>query len=84
MPVHNKIEDLRDHLFAALEGLRDEEQPLDIARAKAIAHVARVLVDSAKVEVEFLRVTGALKSTDFMPVAEDATRQLPAGRRSPS
>lgn len=84
MPVHNKIEDLRDHLFAALEGLRDEEKPLDVARAKAIADVARVIVDSAKVEVEFLNVTGRLQSTNFLPVSEDAPRQLPAGRRNPS
>ncbi|CAB4192276.1 hypothetical protein UFOVP1236_22 [uncultured Caudovirales phage] len=69
----NKIDDLRNHLFAALEGLRDEDKPLDLDRAKAIADVARVIVDSAKVEVHFLQVTGALRSTDFLPDGDVVT-----------
>lgn len=69
--AHNKIADLRDHLFATLEALRDEDKPMDIDRAKAIADVARVVVDSAKVEVKFLEVTGGLKSTDFLPVEDE-------------
>jgi hypothetical protein len=36
-----KIEDLREHLFATLEGLRDKDAPMDVERAKAIAEVAR-------------------------------------------
>lgn len=63
----NKINDLRDHLFATLEALRDEDKPMELDRAKAVADVARVLIESAKVEVDFLRVTGATKSTDFLP-----------------
>jgi hypothetical protein len=80
MPLKNKIDDLRNHLFETLEGLKDEEEPMDLARARAIAEVAKVLVESAKVEVSFLKTTGALKSTDFMPSEEDAVqlrRRLP-------
>jgi len=80
MPLKNKIDDLRNHLFETLEGLKDEEKPMDLARARAIADVAKVLVESAKVEVSFLKTTGALKSTDFMPSEEDAVqlrRRLP-------
>jgi hypothetical protein len=78
----NKIDDLRNHLFATLEALRDEDKPLDLDRAKAIADVARVIVDSAKVEVHFLQVTGALKSTDFLPDGDGPTvAALPAHRR---
>lgn len=81
--MKNRIDDLRNHLFEALEALKDEEKPMDIARAKAIADVARVIVDSAKVEVDFLKATGERKSTNFLPVPEDATAspQLPPGRR---
>jgi hypothetical protein len=61
--MKNKIDDLRNHLF-------EEEKPMDLARAKAIADVSRVIVDSAKVEVDFLKVTGGLRSTGFLP--EDA------------
>lgn len=75
MPRKNKIDDLRDHLFETLEALKDEEKPMDLARAKAIADVARVIVESAKVEVGFLKVTGALKSTGFLPDADEEQRK---------
>lgn len=83
MPKKNGIADLRDHLFATLEALQDEENPMDIARAKEIANVAKVLVESAKVEVAFLKTTGALKSTGFLPDGDDmSTRpQLTAGQK---
>lgn len=65
------IEDLREHLFATLAALRDEKNPMDLDRAKAVAGVAQVLVDSARVEVEMARVTGARVGSAFLP-------QLPA------
>jgi 2-methylaconitate cis-trans-isomerase PrpF len=55
---HN-IDDLRDHLFATLEALRDTNKPMEIERAKAIAEVSAVVIDSAKVEVKYLELTGA-------------------------
>lgn len=79
----NKIDDLRNHLFATLEALQDEEKPMDLERAKTIADVAKVLVESAKVEVNFLKVTGATKSTDFLPdgdVSVPRSRQLSAAK----
>jgi hypothetical protein len=63
----NKIEDLRNHLFATLEALQDEENPMEIDRAKAIADIANVIVNSAKVEVDFLKVTGKDRGTGFIP-----------------
>ena len=80
--MKNKIDDLRKHLFETLEALKDKKEPMDIARAGAIANVARVIVDSAKVEVDFLKTTGALRSTDFLPDgdAEKTPAQLPARR----
>ena len=67
--MKNKIEDLRNHLFATLEALSDKENPMEIDRAKAIADVARVIVDSAKAEVAFLNATGQCQPTGFMPLA---------------
>lgn len=58
--MKNKIEDLRNHLFATIEALRDEDKPMEIDRAKAIADVAKVVIDSAKVEVDHLRALDAL------------------------
>lgn len=70
MPPRNKIDDLRNHLFETLEALKDEDKPMDLDRAKTIADVSRVIVESAKVEVDFLRVTGAARSTEFLPEAD--------------
>ena len=75
----NTIDDLRSHLFDTLAALKDKDTPMELDRARTVADVARVLVDSAKVEVEFLKVTGATKSTGFLP--EDDTPKAPGGRR---
>lgn len=54
----NKIDDLRNHLFETLEMLKDPDSPMDLDRAKTIASVAQVIVNSAKVEVDFIKATG--------------------------
>jgi hypothetical protein len=64
--VKNKMTDLRDHLFAALEGLADDDKPLDLDRARAIAEVAQTIVNSAKVEVDYCRITGRQPPTPFL------------------
>lgn len=60
----NKIEDLRNHLFEAMEMLKDKE--MDIDTAKAMADIAQVIINSAKVEVQYLKETGMSKVTNFM------------------
>ena len=67
----NTINDLRTELFATLRALRDPTNPMDIERAKAIAGVANVVVASAKVEVDFAKVTGERAGTGFLPQAID-------------
>ena len=54
--MKNKITDLNNHLFAALERLSDEDitpEQLDteIERSKSIAGIAKIVVASAKVSV---------------------------------
>ncbi len=78
--MRNKIDDLRNHLFETLESLKDEEKPMDLDRARAVAEVAKVIVESAKVEVNFLKVTGAVRSTGFLPDGDDEPA-VPVGRR---
>jgi hypothetical protein len=63
--VKNKISDLRNHLFETLEALKDEEKPMDLARARAISDVAQTIIDTAKVEIEFMEVTGEMEQTEF-------------------
>ena len=78
--ARNKIQDLRDHLFETIERLKDDEKPLDLERARTIAQVAKVVVESAKVEVAFVKATGAVRSTDFLPIdgGDGDTPRLPA------
>lgn len=64
--MKNKIPDLRNHLFEVIEGLKDKDHPMDIDRAEAIAGVAQVIINSAKVEVDYLKAVGG-KGTDFIP-----------------
>ena len=52
------IDQVRSALLDTLADLRNRENPMDIERAKAVAQVASVLVDTAKVENEYLKITG--------------------------
>lgn len=66
------IDDLRTHLFDTLAALKDKDAPMDLDRAKTIAAVGKVIVETAKVEVDFLKVTNATQSTGFIPQGEKA------------
>jgi len=68
--MRNKIEDLRNHMFAALEKLSDaegaEEIKNELDRSKAIAELGKVIVESAKAEVDFVKATkGEIITTEF-------------------
>jgi hypothetical protein len=56
------ITEVRQSLLATLADLRNRESPMDVDRARAVAQVAGVLVDTARVEVEFLKATGGERS----------------------
>lgn len=56
--MSENINDLRAHLFAVLEGLRDKDHPMEIERAKAISEVAQLVINSAKVEVDYMKIAG--------------------------
>ena len=61
------ITELREHLFATLRALRDKDAPMDVDRARVISQVAATVIDSARVEVEHMRVTGEHAGTGFLP-----------------
>lgn len=68
--MKNKIEDLRNHMFLALEKLSEaestEEMQKELERSKGIAEIGKVIIDSAKVEVDFLKATGGdVITTEF-------------------
>jgi hypothetical protein len=70
------ISQLREHLMATLADLRDRERPMEPDRARAVAQVAGVLVDTARVEIDYLKVTHQDRS-GFL--AEDDPTALPNG-----
>lgn len=74
--MKNKITDLRDHMFAQLErlgqeNLTAEELQQEIERAKAISEVGKVIVESAKTEVLHLKLTGRLHESKPKFLNED-------------
>ena len=72
------ITQLRQHLMDTLADLRDRANPMEPDRARAVAQVASVLIDSAKVENEYLKMTGQDRS-EFLEQPEEATPTLPNG-----
>lgn len=72
-----KIENLRQLLFQAMEKLLDADNPMDVGQAKAVANVGRVLVESAKVEVAYMKLRGTIGSGSGF-LADDA-KQIESG-----
>lgn len=75
---NENITDLREHLFAALRGLTDKTNPMDVDRARAVSDVAQVIINSAKVEIEHMKITGNEKGSDFI-VAAITANPAPVG-----
>lgn len=74
--MKNKVEDLRNHLFAELERLGDESLEGDalvqeVTRARAISEVAGRVIESAKAENDYLKIVGGERSgSGFLPPPE--------------
>lgn len=69
--MQNKYEDMRNHLFEQLERLRDadsSEIENELKRAREVSNVSGRLIESAKVEVDFLKAAGDLQESGEMKV----------------
>lgn len=75
--MKNKIEDLRNHMFESIERLMDKDLDLEeeVKRSKAVADVAQTIINSAKVEVEFMKAVGQSEAAFFN------TKQLGPGEK---
>jgi hypothetical protein len=69
----NKIEDLRNHLFETIEMLKDGD--IDIEKAKTIADLSQVIVNSAKVENDFLKIVES-NGSGFFPIETEEVKKL--------
>lgn len=84
MPENNdSIKELRSLLFETIRALKDKDTPMEIARAKTIAEVAQVVINSAKVEVDYMRLRGDRGAgTGFVPaLGENPVPGTPAQPR---
>lgn len=59
---NNNMGQVRDALFSQLARLQDTNLPLEkeISRAQAIVEVTNQLIQTARVEIEFVKVTGMM------------------------
>jgi len=81
--ARNKMNDLRDHLFAALERLDNDELTADdlqkeIEKAEAISGLGNVIINSAKIEVDFMKATGMISTTSDLFKGVNDTKRLEA------
>jgi flagellar hook-basal body complex protein FliE len=66
--ARNQMNDLRDHLFAALERLNDDELSpeqlsSEVEKAQAISNLSNAVIGSAKAEIDFMKATGMIGTT---------------------
>lgn len=54
------INDLRSTLFDTLKGIKDGS--VDLEKARAINEVSKTIIDTAKVEVDYLKINGGGES----------------------
>lgn len=76
----NDINELRSALFNTLRGLQDKDEPMDLDRARTINETSQTLINSLKVEVDCMKITGA-KGSQFIPIVEDDTEKITANGR---
>jgi len=76
------ITDLREQLMQTLADLRNGENPMDVDRARAVAQVANVLVDTAKVQVDYIKATGAAGDSLFISSLNNNPTRLLSGGES--
>jgi len=74
--MKNKISDLRNHLFSVLEELTDPDSTYDIAKAKVVADVAQVIINSASVENQYLKIVGGSHGSGFIEDGRNEVKQI--------
>lgn len=68
--MKNKIQDLRNHLFAALEELQDPDSTVPVEKILATANIGAVIVNTAKLELQYLKHFNSEKPSEFIQLPE--------------
>ena len=72
--MNNDIEGLREIMFKTLRGIQDGS--VDIDKAKAMNDMAQTIINSAKTEIEFIKVTGQTAAATSFLAGKDSTKQI--------
>jgi len=75
MSTNNNISDLRNHLFESIELLKAGK--IDPNQAKAIGNLSKNIIDSAKLELEALKLKPNLPNNGEIPEFVKRKPQLP-------
>ena len=67
----NDINELRSLLFETVKGIKDKT--ISIEQAKAISEISQVVINSAKVEVEFAKANNGKVGSGFLLIAPGVT-----------
>lgn len=77
--MNKNINDLREALFDTIEKLKSGE--IEVDNAKQIREIGQVIVNSAKVEVDFLTKVGGVNGSNFIPMQSNPNKAInEAGR----
>lgn len=64
--MNSGIENLRNHLFDTIEAVKKGD--MKPAEAKAITNASQAIINSVKIEIDFLKIMGtAGETTGFIP-----------------
>ena len=85
--MKNKITDLRNHLFETIESLKDPDHPMEVQRAKAIYETAQTIIETGKLELQFIDLVGKGENSQFFDQPQlaqpvTARRQITANASS--
>ncbi len=72
--MSKNISDLRDAMFETIQALKDGK--ITVEQAKAMSDIGQVIINSAKVEVDYIRANNGGESTFIDAIGHD---NLPPG-----
>lgn len=69
MATENNMTGLRDKLFDTIDDIKNKS--ITVQEAKTICEVAQVIINSVKVEVEYMKAIGGKKVGAFLELQND-------------
>ena len=75
----NTMDTLRTHLFDVLAGVKSGD--IDVERAKAVCEVSQTIINTAKAESDYARVTGLAVSSSLIEIKSPSHAAIAAAPR---